>query len=44
MKFQIMREKNGIPKKNHMKFQIMREKMELVDFSLIVPILNPFTN
>ena len=31
-------------KKIHMKFQIVREKLEFVDFSLIGPVSNPFTN
>ena len=30
--------------KNRMKFQAMREKMEFVDFSLIGPVSDPFTN
>ena len=30
--------------KNHMKFQKVREKLEIVDFSLIGPVSNPFTN
>ena len=52
MKFQkihIKFQKNGgknleFQKKNHMKSQKVREKLEIVDFSLIGPVSNPFTN